>query len=1049
MKKTKKIIGLLGMTAACLIGGLAFMNSVSVNADAIPQHGQMEGASIRYSQPGEDANKTGMRFVYRLDKETSKIAADFSNIKNMGLLLAQTADLNGAALTAETAASNTKYYENGQKVEGIDGNTINVGNYVDGRFVLDENGDSYVLMVYIYNIPSTYYNTEFTSVGYVQLNDQSTVTYTDSVSRSVSYVAKKAYYDNDYKNDTQKTWLENCVNKYTVTFNTGDGTAVEAVEVLEDGKLDASLASSLDGYTFAGWTKAGETVDLNTFTVTETCTLDANFKKTVDEKQVINLGETLILETQTVSKITVNGQEISEDLYSVTDSGLTLAESAFASAGSVTVKVYQSANVYTEYTVVAIADVVAFSTIDTDYVLPVYNGTADNARANFEVVSDPYGMEGDFYKLTYGEGQEAGLKIKPTLTKEEIKNYYSEYSLVFNYYVEDSANSQVHILYNGAYTRGIDSDGDGTIDSDWSAGKRSAYTETYNKGVWNTAVVPVSAILAQEEMFDNTTGEFTGEATDVTILDRICALENYNCTGQLIYFGWTNSTGEFYAGNFNLVKNVNLIGLEEDNATPPVTTGEASVAIGKDYIFDPAVMDIDTTGLTLSYWVDGVKNEGATVELADKEGGYQTTLTVVASDANGILQTLYTETITVVDTSVALAWNVLPSYDSTTGIINSNAIFKHTYNTGSAIGAYGYWTNNSSIVDASQVPAGTNKTGSFYKISRTSDQVFDGFKLKTNLTKAQLELYSDKYLQFDLYFNITPNSVTTNFKLGFMHNGTSYYEEVDYKGKGLMGTWQTVQIPISYIIENYEAFSTLSADNSLAGNIVIMTAPSNSANYTVEYYMSAPIVADYDISVTLSWNDVKFATGTAYPIHQTSATAYYNYPTWNEQGAVVSAAEVPTGSTNTGNFYKVTITNNNVGADTGSGLRVKLSVSKEELALYKNGYVTFDVYADLSGYTAAQTEGASISYMGLGNNRWLLSSSDATNKWTAINQWHTVKIPVQSILDNYDAFASGEWLSDGFGSTDNAGAILVVHIPNAGYGTSVTSIYVSQLKIGA
>ncbi len=1070
MNKMKKMIGLLGLMAACFIGGVAFTGSVSANATTvIPEQGQMEGASIRYSKAGEDANRTGMRFVYRLDKETSNIAADFSNIENMGLLLAQTSTLDGAALTVDTAASNTKYYENGQKVEGVAGNTINVGNYVDGRFVLDEEGDSYVLMVYIYNIPKASYNTEFTSVGYVQLDGQSTVTYTNSVSRSVSYVAKQAYYANDYENDTQKTWLENCLNKYTVTFNTGDGEAVEAVEVFEDGTLDKDLVSSLDGYTFAGWTKNGTAVDLNTFKVTESCTLDANFKKTVSEEKVLNLGSELTLDAQTVTKITVNGQEIASELYSSTESGVTLAASAFTAAGQTTVKVYQSEYVYTEYTVIVLADVVAFSEIGENYVIPVYNGNSTNAKANFDIVSNPAGMEGDFYKLTFGTNQEAGLKIKPTLTKEQIKNYYSEYSLVFNYYIAGTNATKVNILYNGAYNRGIDANDDGVSDSSWSSGKRSAYSDTYNQGVWNTAVVPVSDILAYEDEYDNATGQFTGNKTDVTILDRMCASDNGNCTGQLIYFDYSATAGEFYAGNFNLVKNVNVIGLEDGKATPTVVAGSASVAMGEDYTFNPDVMDMDIEGLTLSYWVDGVKNADNVISFAGEIGGYQTTLTVVASDQNGILQTLYTETITVVDTSVPLAWNVLPTHDATTGLITSNAIFKHTYNTGSDIGAYGYWTNNSYIVDDSQVPEGTNKTGSFYKVTRTSDQVFDGFKLKTNLTKAQLELYKDKYLQFDLYFNITP-TVSQDFKLGFMHNGTSFYEEVDYKGNGLMGTWQTVQIPVTYIIENYDAFSTLSADNSLAGNIVIMTKPTNSASYTIEYYMSAPIVADYDISVALSWNDVKFAQGTAHVIRQTGADEYYHVADWQNQsafnggvfsgdvGSVVTAADVPEGSENTGSFYKIQFTRaGNVGANTGYGLKVKLNIDKETLSLYKNGYLTFDIYAGITADNADQLTGVGISYMGLGNNSYLLPSGEAANEWSAINEWHTVKISVQQILDNYDVFASGEWKNsyqDGQPTTyyDNGGAIFVVHVPNAGWSATeltTANIYVSELKIGA
>ena len=1071
MNKMKKIIGLFGMTAACLIGGLTFMNNISVNAQTtIPQQGQMEGASIRYSKAGEESDKTGIRFVYRLDRQTSGIAEDFSNIQNMGLLLAQTGDLNGTELTIENAASNTKYYENGKKVEGVEGNTINVGNYANGRFVLDDEGDSYVLMVYIYNIPKNFYNQEFTSAGYVQLTNQTTVQYTSSVSRSVNYVAKQAYLHSNYQNDTQKQWLESCLNKYTVTFNTGDGASIAPVEVFEDGKLDASLASSLDGYTFIGWSKEGETVDLSTFTVTGNCTLDANFKKVISEEQSYQQGETLELSVQTASKVMINGQEISNQLYSVENGTLTIDGSAFTSAGRLTVRVYQNAYVYTEYTVVSVGNVVAFSTIDLDYASPVYNGVTDVARTNFTIVTNPYGMEGDFYKLAFDYAQnqyEAGIKIKPILTKEEIQASYSEYSLVFNYYIDATEVSKVNLLYNGAYTPGIDSDGNGEVDSNWGVGKRSAYTETYNQGVWNTAVIPVSKLLAYEEVFDNTTGQFTGNNTSTTLLDRMYEAKNWNCTGQLLYFDWATAKGEFYVGNFNLVKNVNVVGLEAGKATPPVKTGAATVAAGEDYTFNPEKMEMDISGLSLSYYVDGVKNDGATIALSGKEANYQTTLTVVASDENGVLQTLYTETITVVEVSNVLDWNVLPSYDAATGVINSDNTFKHTYNSWGSYGVYGYWTNYASIVDVSSVPAGTTKTGNFYKISRTSDIVMDGFKLTTNLTKEQLESCQDKYLQFDLYFNITPN-VTQDFTLGFMHNGTSFYQEVDYKGQDLMGKWQTVQIPVSYIIENYEVFSTLSEDNSVAGNIVIMTTPGGSYDgtmYTVEYYMSAPIIDDYDTSdlSNLSWNEVKFEQGTAHAIRQTSVDdgQYYHLADWQTQSAfgstltdnvcsVVTADDVPAGNENTGSFYKIQFTEvQNNGEKTGYGLKVKLTVDKATLSMYKDGYVTFDIYAGISVNNPAQLEGAGISYMALGNNSYLLSANDGNNQWSALNKWHTVRIPVQSILDNYDTFATGGWTD--LTVADNDGSIFVVHMPNAGWNTAeltTVNIYVSELKIG-
>lgn len=64
--------------------------------------------------------------------------------------------------------------------------------------------------------------------------------------------------------------------KYTVTFNSNNGTAVSSQTVKEGGKANKPANPTRNGYTFAGWTLNGNTYDFNS-AVTGNITLVANW----------------------------------------------------------------------------------------------------------------------------------------------------------------------------------------------------------------------------------------------------------------------------------------------------------------------------------------------------------------------------------------------------------------------------------------------------------------------------------------------------------------------------------------------------------------------------------------------------------------------------------------------------------------------------------------------------------------------------------------------------------------------------------------------------
>ena len=84
-------------------------------------------------------------------------------------------------------------------------------------------------------------------------------------------------------------WEEDVVepNKYTVTFDTDGGTAVDAlVDVIEDSKITVPVAPTKENHTFVGWYKE-ETLnniwDFDVDTVTSNITLYAKWEEDVVE----------------------------------------------------------------------------------------------------------------------------------------------------------------------------------------------------------------------------------------------------------------------------------------------------------------------------------------------------------------------------------------------------------------------------------------------------------------------------------------------------------------------------------------------------------------------------------------------------------------------------------------------------------------------------------------------------------------------------------------------------------------------------------------------
>ena len=153
------------------------------------------GASIRYVNTNETEN--GIRFLIAMKKSAVSKLEGYT--VTAGILVAGTDNLAGEMLSIETLNNAEK------KVKNIpfDIQTEWVDVMIDGVEYIQ-------MVVYIYNIPDTDYATEITTRGYLCVDGE--YIYSESVSRSMSYVAQKCVDDPNVDQATK-----DAVRKYIVS----------------------------------------------------------------------------------------------------------------------------------------------------------------------------------------------------------------------------------------------------------------------------------------------------------------------------------------------------------------------------------------------------------------------------------------------------------------------------------------------------------------------------------------------------------------------------------------------------------------------------------------------------------------------------------------------------------------------------------------------------------------------------------------------------------------------------------------------------------------
>ncbi len=850
VKNVKKVVVLGGaMLASLLCAGILLQgNSVQANAATTASYAQLQGASVRYNAANENQNQAGLRFTYTVDKAAAAndFGTDFANVQAMGMLVVPNALLGtGETIFTSDKTVDTKFINGGESVAE---NEINVGDWNETTkvFTVNANGDDYGMFVYIYNLPQSVYNQNFTCVGYYQL-DGGEVKYTDPMERSIAEVARKAYDNADYGEDAQKqASLESFLLDYTATYNAGEGTASKESESLEYGKALTATAT-LSGYEFDGWTNAaGEKVTQ----ITGDVTLNANYKKdggTViaslqDGIAIDYAGDSVVSatldDTDVTANTTVSGGKIKVD------------GSVLANEKTYTLVVKETAYKTATYAITTMDTSITreFAPINTSNAKAVSYGTA---TGDLEIVSNPYGKTGNYFKVT-STSDEPGIKVLPSVSEDMLKAYEGG-EVRFEYYIESASSNTVHILSTRR---------DSSPESPDSATTEYYQVETATTGKWVSVSIPVSVFTQVVTDIASKDGQTKTEVT-TSVYNRIVeGFSNNQHNGKLFAMGWAEGGATFYVGNMQLVSK------ETVQATPLSWQGKVTSGVTKAYNYgDKGALTItEATAMDSSIMETALLSSGWYYTYANTEAGLPgvkiaTSLTKAELQARAD-QNLYFEfyvdlpgtnknvkymynTSGTSTTSVSNAFNawhlvsvpvsyLIENYDAYTSLdgnrkgltievsgectganiyvsemkIMSKEVLKNNLSktinfteivSGNAkAGKYGGHDANQYLTVETVTDAG-DYNGDYYRINLPATWNSVGLFINPTISKEILSLYSGG--TFTVKYKVNVGTTTTQDLMFFM----SGYHTAAYTKAGVAtGTWGTVTIPVDTLIAQYD-----------------------------------------------------------------------------------------------------------------------------------------------------------------------------------------------------------------------------------------------------
>lgn len=129
--------------------------------------------------------------------------------------------------------------------------------------------------------------------------------------------------------------------------------------------------------------------------------------------------------------------------------------------------------------------------------------------------------------------------------------------------------------------------------------------------------------------------------------------------------------------------------------------------------------------------------------------------------------------------------------------------------------------------------SGTTKSGLFYKFNATMETAFKAYTLRT---KDELTaLFESKYLEFKFYIDDVGGDNSKSMAISF-----AYVTSAAVSGNYAYGTWHTVKVPMSAIIDGYDSFQNI-GDTGHAGKLFKLEY---AEDINAEIYLSELVIVD-------------------------------------------------------------------------------------------------------------------------------------------------------------------------------------------------------------
>ncbi len=315
------------------------------------------------------------------------------------------------------------------------------------------------------------------------------------------------------------------------------------------------------------------------------------------------------------------------------------------------------------------------------------------------------------------------------------------------------------------------------------------------------------------------------------------------------------------------------------------------------------------------------------------------------------------------------------------------------YNYGNKNGAV--TITEASAMDSSIMSTAILSSEWYYTYANTTDGQ-PGIKIATNLMKEDLEARKDQNLYFEFYIDCP--GVNRNVKYMYTAAGSSTLTVAN-----AFNAWHMITVPVSYVIEHYDAYTTLSGTRD-GLTLEVEGEPGNTNIYVSEMKIMSEEALKANLRDTANFTIIAKENATARA-----------WGAVDRELSVETVASEDVPEEYHGKYFKVTYNS----VDT-TGLYINPTISKDVLKAYKGGTLSIDYYVTVG-------EATEVTFLLFQQAGYYSCKKEV--KVTA-GTWGTFTISVDDLYDNYDDIVQGWTSIYSGGKADYMGKMIAVKEDN-------------------